>query len=35
VGFAFAAQELPEVPIDQYDQRLDVIVTEAGIRQFS
>jgi 5-formyltetrahydrofolate cyclo-ligase len=35
VGFAFAAQELTEVPIDQYDQRLDVIVTEAGIRQFS
>jgi 5-formyltetrahydrofolate cyclo-ligase len=35
VGFAFAAQELPEVPIDQYDQRLDVIVTEEGIRRFS
>lgn len=35
VGFAFAAQELAEVPIDQYDQRLDVIVTEAGIRTFS
>lgn len=35
VGFAFAAQELPEVPIDQYDQRLDVIVTEAGIRHFA
>lgn len=34
VGFAFAAQELPEVPIDRYDQRLDVIVTEAGIRHF-
>ena len=35
VGFAFAAQELAEVPVDQYDQRLDVIVTEAGIRTFS
>ena len=35
IGFAFDAQELPEVPIDQYDQRLDVIVTEAGIRTFS
>lgn len=35
VGFAFAAQELPEVPIDQYDQRLDVIVTEEGIRRFA
>ncbi|MGB8814295.1 MAG: 5-formyltetrahydrofolate cyclo-ligase [Paracoccaceae bacterium] len=30
IGFAFAAQELPEVPIDQYDQRLDAIVTENG-----
>jgi 5-formyltetrahydrofolate cyclo-ligase len=35
VGFAFAAQELPEVPIDEFDQRLDVIVTEAGVRRFS
>ncbi len=34
VGFAFAAQELPEVPIDQFDQRLDVIVTEEGVRHF-
>ncbi len=34
VGFAFAAQELPEVPIDAYDQRLDVVVTEAGVRRF-
>ena len=34
IGFAFAAQELPEVPIDQYDQRLDVIVTDQGIRRF-
>jgi 5-formyltetrahydrofolate cyclo-ligase len=35
VGFAFAAQEMPEVPIDAFDQRLDVIVTEAGVRRFS
>ena len=35
VGFAFDAQELPEVPIDAYDQRLDVIVTESGIRHFT
>lgn len=34
VGFAFDAQELPEVPIDQYDQRLDAIVTESGVRLF-
>jgi len=29
VGFAFAAQEVAEVPRDGYDQRLDWIVTEA------
>ena len=34
LGFAFAAQELPEVPIDQFDQRLDAIVTERGVRLF-
>ncbi len=34
VGFAFAAQELPEVPIDAYDQKLDAIVTEQGLRLF-
>lgn len=31
IGFAFAAQELPEVPIEPTDQRLDVIVTERGV----
>jgi 5-formyltetrahydrofolate cyclo-ligase len=30
IGFAFAAQELPTVPIDATDQPLDLIVTEAG-----
>ncbi|WP_415234630.1 5-formyltetrahydrofolate cyclo-ligase [Pseudorhodobacter sp.] len=30
VGFAFSAQEMPEVPIEATDQRLDVIVTERG-----
>lgn len=34
VGFAFAAQELAEVPIDEYDQKLDAIVTEEGLRLF-
>ena len=34
VGFAFAAQELPEVPIEPTDQRLDAIVTEHGLRLF-
>lgn len=34
LGFAFDAQELPEVPIDAFDQRLDGIVTESGFRAF-
>jgi 5-formyltetrahydrofolate cyclo-ligase len=35
VGFAFAAQEMAEVPIDATDQRLDMIVTENGVRTFT
>lgn len=31
IGFAFAAQEMAEVPIEPTDQRLDLIVTEAGV----
>lgn len=31
VGYAFAAQEVPEVPIDENDQRLDHMVTEDGV----
>lgn len=34
VGFAFAAQEVAEVPTEPTDQRLDAIVTEAGLRHF-
>ncbi|MFC3181093.1 5-formyltetrahydrofolate cyclo-ligase [Cypionkella sinensis] len=34
VGFGFAAQELAEVPIDEFDQRLDMMVTESGVRLF-
>ena len=34
VGFAFAAQEVAEVPIDQFDQRLDAVVTEKGVTVF-
>ncbi len=30
IGFAFAAQKVPEVPIDATDQRLDHLVTEQG-----
>ncbi|WP_323036203.1 5-formyltetrahydrofolate cyclo-ligase [Pararhodobacter sp.] len=35
LGYAYDAQELPEVPIDAYDQRLDGIVTQAGLRWFA
>jgi 5-formyltetrahydrofolate cyclo-ligase len=35
VGFAFAAQEVAEVPTDATDQRLDVLVTELGVRLFA
>ena len=34
VGFAFEAQEVDEVPIDGFDQRLDAVVTEKGVRRF-
>jgi 5-formyltetrahydrofolate cyclo-ligase len=34
IGYAFAAQEMAEVPIESTDQRLDMIVTEQGVRQF-
>ena len=34
LGFAFDAQEVPQVPTDAYDQPLDGIVTESGLRQF-
>ena len=30
-GYAYAAQEVPEVPIEPTDQRLDGVVTEAGL----
>lgn len=35
IGFAFAAQEVDEVPIDEFDQRLDVMITEEGLRVFA
>jgi 5-formyltetrahydrofolate cyclo-ligase len=34
IGFAFAAQEVDEVPTEPTDQRLDAIVTETGVRLF-
>ena len=35
VGFAFAAQEVADVPIDATDQRLDAMVTEKGVTLFA
>lgn len=35
VGFGFSAQEMAEVPIDQFDQRLDAVVTEKGVTVFA
>ena len=35
VGYAFAAQEMAEVPHDEGDERLDVVVTENGVRPFT
>jgi 5-formyltetrahydrofolate cyclo-ligase len=35
VGFAFAAQEVPQVPTEATDQRLDAVVTEQGVRLFA
>ena len=34
VGYAFAAQRVLEVPIDENDQRLDAIITERGVVRF-
>ncbi len=34
IGFAYAAQELPLVPTEATDQRLDIIVTERGTSRF-
>ena len=35
IGFAFAAQEVAEVPVDATDQRLDAVVTDRGVRWFA
>lgn len=31
IGFAYAAQQVAEVPADETDQRLDAVLTEAGL----
>lgn len=35
VGFAYAAQEVPNLPIDEHDEKLDWLVTEKMVREFS
>ncbi|MGL4238200.1 5-formyltetrahydrofolate cyclo-ligase [Tabrizicola sp.] len=35
VGFAFAAQEVAQVPTEATDQRLDAVVTEKGVTVFA
>lgn len=32
VGYGFSAQQIPTVPKDDFDQKLDAIVTEAGLQ---
>jgi 5-formyltetrahydrofolate cyclo-ligase len=31
IGVAFAAQEIPDVPAFDYDQRLDLVLTEREV----
>jgi len=31
IGLAFAAQEMPQVPTDDRDERLDLVLTERGV----
>jgi 5-formyltetrahydrofolate cyclo-ligase len=31
IGLAFAAQEMPQVPTDERDERLDLVLTERGL----
>jgi 5-formyltetrahydrofolate cyclo-ligase len=33
-GLAFAAQEVPEIPAEPHDQRLDFLLTETGLLSF-
>lgn len=34
IGYAYAAQETPAIPVEPWDVRLDAIVTERGLRRF-
>ncbi|MDP3294184.1 MAG: 5-formyltetrahydrofolate cyclo-ligase [Nevskia sp.] len=35
IGYAYALQEVGELPIEAFDVRLDAVVTERGLRRFS
>lgn len=35
IGLAFACQQLAEIPAEEFDEPLDMIVTDAGIRLFA
>ncbi|MFM8988617.1 MAG: 5-formyltetrahydrofolate cyclo-ligase [Alphaproteobacteria bacterium] len=35
VGVAFACQEVEQVPVEAFDQRLDAVATEHGLRAFA
>ncbi len=34
IGYAYAAQELPAIPAEPWDLRLDAVVTEKGLHRF-
>jgi 5-formyltetrahydrofolate cyclo-ligase len=34
IGIGFAGQEIPAIPGQHHDQRLDMVVTELGVRRF-
>jgi 5-formyltetrahydrofolate cyclo-ligase len=34
VGLAYSVQEIPEVPLEPHDRRLDAIVTESELIRF-
>jgi 5-formyltetrahydrofolate cyclo-ligase len=34
VGLAYSGQELPDIPMEPHDQRLDAILTETGYQEF-
>ena len=35
VGVAFACQEVERVPVEEFDQRIDAVATERGLRAFA